>query len=146
MGAIPVAPIASADCASAPVFHWITCFGVPATITSDRGLQFTSSLWAALCKMLSVSDRQTTAYHPEAKRCRRKTAPSPQSPFRALAAAATWADEIPWVLLGLRSQPREDTGLSLAEAVYCVPVVLPNEILQVKEFSVDHRYSCIFSA
>jgi hypothetical protein len=34
------------------------------------------------------------------------------------APVATWAEEIPWVLLGLRSQQREDTGLSLAEAVF----------------------------
>jgi hypothetical protein len=39
---------------------------------------------------------------------------------------ATWAKEIPWVLLGLRAQPREDTGLSPAEAVFGAPIVLPN--------------------
>jgi hypothetical protein len=44
------------------------------------------------------------------------------------------AEEIPWVFLGLRSQPREDTGLSLAKAVYGVPLVLPNEFLQAEEF------------
>jgi hypothetical protein len=59
------------------------------------------------------------------------------------------AEKIPLVLLG-----REDTGLSPAKAVCGVPLVLPNEFLQVEEFLVDqiatffenHRYSCIFSA
>jgi hypothetical protein len=51
-------------------------------------------------------------------------------------AAATGADEILWVFLGLRSQPREETGLSPAEGVYGVPLVLPNEFLQVQEFSL----------
>ncbi len=41
MEAIPLAAIAAADCASAIVFHWITHFRVPATITSDHGPQFT---------------------------------------------------------------------------------------------------------
>jgi hypothetical protein len=41
------------------------------------------------------------------------------------------------VLLGLRAQPREDTGLSLAEAVFGAPIVLPNEFLQNEEMSVD---------
>jgi hypothetical protein len=67
------------------------------------------------------------------------------------AAATTWADEIPLVLLGLGSQPMEDTGLSAAEAVDGVLLVLPKEFLQVKQFSVDQivdkfqnqRYSCI---
>jgi hypothetical protein len=41
------------------------------------------------------------------------------------------------VLLGYRAQPREDTGLSPAEAVFGAPIVLPNEFLPNKEMSVD---------
>jgi hypothetical protein len=41
------------------------------------------------------------------------------------------------VLLGLRAQPREDTGLSLAEAVFGAQIVLPNKFLQNDELSVD---------
>jgi hypothetical protein len=41
------------------------------------------------------------------------------------------------VLLGLRPQPREDTDLSLAEAVFGAKIVLPNKFLQNDEFSVD---------
>ncbi len=62
------------DCACTLVFHRITHFGVPAMITSDRGLQFTSALWAVLCEMLDISQHQTTTHHPEAKQCVRKTA------------------------------------------------------------------------
>jgi hypothetical protein len=50
---------------------------------------------------------------------------------------ATWSEELPLVLLGLQAQPREDTGLSPAEAVFGTPIVLPNEFLQYKEMSVD---------
>jgi hypothetical protein len=53
------------------------------------------------------------------------------------AASATWFEELPFVLLGLRTQPREDTGLSPAEAVFGAPIVLPNEFLQNEEISVD---------
>jgi hypothetical protein len=57
--------------------------------------------------------------------------------LHARAAAATWSEELPFVLLGLRAQPREDTGLSPAEAVFGAPIVLPNEFLQNEEISVD---------
>jgi hypothetical protein len=50
---------------------------------------------------------------------------------------ATWSEELPFILLGLRAQPREDTGLSLAEAVFGAQIVLPNEFLQNDELSVD---------
>ncbi len=45
--------------------------------------------------------------------------------------------ELPSVLLGLRAQLREDTGLSLAEAFIGAPIVLPNEFFQNEEISVD---------
>jgi hypothetical protein len=87
--------------------------------------------------MLHISPRQTTAYHPESNgavkrlHCRLKDA------LRARAAAVTWSEELPFVLLGLRAQPREDTGLSPAEAAFGAPIVLPNEFLQNEEMPVD---------
>ncbi len=49
----------------------------------------------------------------------------------------TWSEKLPFVLLGHRAQPREDTGLSRAEAVFGAQIVLPNEFLQNDELSVD---------
>jgi hypothetical protein len=45
---------------------------------------------------------------------------------------------LPWVLLGLPVQPREDTGLSPAEAVFGTPMVLPIEFLHREEISIDN--------
>jgi hypothetical protein len=39
--------------------------------------------------------------------------------------------------VGLRAQPREDTSLSPAAAVFSAQIVLANEFLQNDEFSVD---------
>ena len=47
--AIPLQSTSAAVCACALFQGWITRFGVPAVMTSDRGTQFTSSLQAALC-------------------------------------------------------------------------------------------------
>jgi hypothetical protein len=87
--------------------------------------------------MLNISHKQTTAYYPESNgaverlHCRLKDA------LRTRTAAATWSKELLFVLLGLRAQPREDTGLSLAQAVFGAQIVLPNEFLQNNELSVD---------
>jgi hypothetical protein len=48
-----------------------------------------------------------------------------------------WSEDLPFVLLVLCTQPREDTGLSPAEAVFGAPIVLPNKFLQIEEISVD---------
>jgi hypothetical protein len=50
---------------------------------------------------------------------------------------ATWFEKLPFVLLGLRAQPSEDTGLSPAEAVFGTLIVLPTEFLQNEEISVN---------
>jgi hypothetical protein len=79
--------------------------------------------------MLNISHKQTKAYDPESNgavermHCRLKDA------LCACAAAATWSEELPFVLLRLRAQPREDPGLSPAEAVFGAQIVLPNEFL-----------------
>jgi IS30 family transposase len=53
--AVPLSNIAAADCAAALFTGWIQRFGVPTIITSDRGAQFTSSLWTALCSLPQCS-------------------------------------------------------------------------------------------
>jgi hypothetical protein len=123
-------------------------------ITFNRRLQFTSNLWAELCDMLNILHRQTTAYHPEVNSADERLHPHLKNVLRVCTTVATWDEEIPWVLLGLHSQSREDTGLSLSEVVFGALVALPNEFLQAKEFSLDQisekfpksLMPCFFSA
>jgi hypothetical protein len=42
--------------------------GVPSSIVSDRGPQFTSKIWSALCYYLKIKQRLSTAYHPQTDR------------------------------------------------------------------------------
>ena len=38
-----------------------------------------------------------------------------------------WVDELPWILLGIRTAPKEDLGTSSAELVYGVPITVPGD-------------------
>jgi hypothetical protein len=87
--------------------------------------------------MLHISHRQTTAYHPESNGAVKRLHRRLKDALHTCADAATWSEELPFVLLGLCAQPREDTGLSPAEAVFGTPTVLHNEFLQGDEFSID---------
>ena len=43
----------------------IQTHGLPSSIVSDRGTQFTSKFWRALCQQLGITVKLSTAYHPE---------------------------------------------------------------------------------
>jgi hypothetical protein len=101
MEAIPLPDTSPAACAKALPFTWISCFGDPETITSDRGPQFTSNLWFKLCEMLHISHKLTTAYHPESNAAVERLHRSLKDALRARAATATWSEESPFVLFGL---------------------------------------------
>jgi hypothetical protein len=47
--------------------------------------------------------------------------------LRARLAANDWPDHLPWVLLGLRVAPKEDSAVSSAEMVLGDPLVLPGQ-------------------
>jgi hypothetical protein len=137
MEAIPLSETSAAACAKALTFTWISRFGVPKMTTFDHGLQFTSNVWFHLCEILNISHKQTTAYHLESNGAVERLHRCLKDVLRVRATMATWSEELTFVLLRLRAQPREDTGLSPAEAVFGAQIVLPNEILQNNELSVD---------
>jgi len=131
--AIPLSTVTAADCAAALLQGWIQRFGVPATITSDRGPQFTSQLWTALCKLLSITHVQTTAYHPQANGLVERLHRRVKDALRARSAAADWHSHLPWVMMGIRTAWREDSPFSPAENVFGSQLVLPGQFLSAPE-------------
>jgi hypothetical protein len=131
--AIPLSGIAAADCAAALFLGWIQRFGVPSVITSDRGAQFTSSLWSALCSILSISHRKTTAYHPQSNGLVERFHRRLKEALQARAAGPDWLAHLPWVLLGIWSAVPLEGGPSPAEAVMGCQPMLPGEFLSTGE-------------
>jgi hypothetical protein len=131
--AIPLTSTTAADCAAALLQGWIQRFGVPDTITSDRGPQFTSSLWTALCALLSIQHSPTTAYHPQSNGLVERLHRRLKDALKARAAGPDWYHHLPWVMLGIRSSYRENAEFSPAEAVFGSQPVLPGQFLSAPE-------------
>ncbi len=53
--------------------------------------------------------------------------------LRARGAGPAWHSHLPWVLLGLRATPKEDSAVSSAELVTGTPLVLPGQLLHVPD-------------
>jgi Integrase core domain/Integrase zinc binding domain len=126
---VPLSSTATPACVHALLQAWVSCFGVPAVLTSDRGPQFTSALWAGMCEALGITHRQTTAYHPEANGMVERLHRRLKDALRAREASARWAEHLPWILLGLRAASTDQAKRSPAEAVYGSSLMLPGQYL-----------------
>lgn len=124
--AIPMPDITAETVARAFVSHWLCRFGVPSSITTDRGSQFESALFTSLTKLIGTSRIRTTAYHPMSNGMVERF-------HRQLKAALmaseehSWVEALPIVLWGIRTAFKADVGCSAAELVYGTTLRLPGE-------------------
>jgi hypothetical protein len=135
--AAPLRTMEEAVCADTFIAVWVTRFGVPATVTTDRGRQFSLAVWSTLCKRLNIQHIETTAYHPQSNGMVERTHRQLKDALRARLAGPRWPEHLPWVLFGLRAAPKEDSGLSSAELVFGMPLTLPGQLLAVPETPVE---------
>jgi transposase InsO family protein len=118
--AIPLSDTTSASCAQVLISQWIARFGVPLDISSDRGPQFTSQLWMSISRLLGTQHHHTTAYHPQSNGLVERFHRHLKSALRARLTGPTWTQELPWVLLGIRTVPKK-TWVVVPQRWYTVP-------------------------
>ena len=141
-------PDATAEsCASALLSGWVSRFGVPRTITSDRGAQFESELWNSLMTLLG-----TTAYHPQSNGLVERFHRHLKGGLKALLAGYHWVDNLPIVLLGIRASLKEGLSCTSAELVYGTALRLPGDFFAPPIAEVACSFSitpptgpCLFS-
>jgi hypothetical protein len=127
--AVPLKDTSATTCADTFVATWVARFDVPECITSDRGPQFTSAVWSALCSRLGISRSLTTAFHPQSNSLVERAHCQLKDALRARAAGHDWPSHLPWVLLGLQTAPKEDSNISSAELCLGAPLTLPGEFI-----------------
>lgn len=127
--AVPLHDITAESVAKAFISSWISRYGCPLKVTTDRGKQFESHLFSKLSAMIGSQHLKTTAYHPAAnglvERFHRQ--------FKAALmchANDSWTEQLPLVLLGIRSAWKDDLSASSAELVYGEPLRLPGDLFE----------------
>ena len=123
---IPISDITAETIAQTFVTHWIAQFGVPSTVTTDRGRQFESSLFRALTHMLGCTRiriiilLQTALSSVFIDNLRRHS--------RSIS-SQRWTETLPLVVLGIRTALKADLGCSVAEMVFGTTIRLPGEFI-----------------
>ena len=106
-------------------------------MTSDRGAQFTSQLWVDLAELLGMKLSATTLYHPQANGLVERFHRRLKESLKACLKGPDWADQLPWIVLGLRTEPKEDLNSSTAELVYGAPLMVPGELVASSSEEMD---------
>ena len=123
--AIPVPDMTAQTCARALLRHWIARFGIPDEVTADRGRQFTSDLWSQLGELMGIKMNSTTAYHPQANGLVERLHRQLKASIMAHSTDRDWMDQLPMVMLGIRTAWRTELGCSPAELVFGTALKVP---------------------
>ena len=138
--AIPIKDMSVETILDAFAHGWVANFGVPSSITTDRGSQFLSAAWGQLMQVWGIKTHTTTAYHPEAnslvERLHRRLK-------EALLACShdhpeEWFWKLPSVLLSLRTTLKPDLGTTPAELLFGEPLSVPGSLLSSAPSSEEH--------
>ena len=63
--AVPMKETRAIDVAQTLLEHIFQHHGLPTAIVSDCGTQFVSMLWIEVCRLVKITQRLSTAFHPE---------------------------------------------------------------------------------
>ena len=99
----PIPDISAITVAMAFLRCWISRYGVPLHIITDRGKQFESELFQEVARLVGFTRLRTTSYHPQTNglvermhRCLKTS---------IMARKQSWLDALPVVLMSLRNMP-----------------------------------------
>ena len=129
--AIPMTDMSTASVIDALTHGLISSFGIPESITTDNGSQFTSSVWRQLTETWGIKPHLTTTYHPQSNGLVERFHRRLKESLNALATDEPdhWYWRLPCSLLAIRTTVKPDIGASPADLVFGEGLAIPGQLL-----------------
>lgn len=128
----PLADITARTVTKAFIDIWISRFGVPLHVVTDRGSQFESEMFDELSSIVGFHRLRTTAYHPQTNGMIERMHRTIKTALKSR--KENWLTALPIVLLGIRNTLNEN-GISPFNAVTGTSLLIPK--LMVENNSTD---------
>lgn len=112
--------------------QFISIFGIPHTIQSDRGSNFTSRMFREVLEQLRVKHQRSSAYHAQSQGALERFHQTLKSLLRGYCVELNrdWEEGLPWLMLAAREVTQESTGFSPNDLVFGHRVRGPLAVLQ----------------
>ena len=123
----PLTDITAERVCEAFLFQWVSRFGPPLNIITDRGKQFTSELMKNLNKNLGVHHIRCSSYNPKCNGIIERSHRTLKGGLKAR--GGKWLQQLPFVLIGMRMMP-DESGSSAFSRVTGEQPMVPQILMQ----------------
>ena len=129
--ACPITGITTEEVASALISTWISRFGVPLELVTDRGKQFESELFHHLARTMGFMRLRTTAYNPKSNGLIERQHRTLKNILRSH--KTDWLSALPIALFAMRITPSQSTQQSPFVLVTGNTAHIPSTALEKRE-------------
>lgn len=112
--------------------QFISIFGIPQIIQSDRGTNFSSKMFAEILIQLRVWHQQSSAYHPQSQGTLERFHQMLKTLLCTYCTELNrdWEEGLPWLLLAAREVTQSSLGFSPNELVFGHKIRGPLAVLE----------------
>ena len=135
--AAPLSDKTAKSVQSAFLHHFIGYYGVPTTVITDNGREFTAGLFQDFCKCLGIQQKFVTAYHPQANGSVERIHRCIRTAFRALPDPGQWMSQLPLLILTLNNVTCDVNRYSSFQQTYGQPANLPGTLIFPEDTVVE---------
>ena len=111
--------------------HVVAYFGVPRSILSDRGAEFTSCVWESLTQVLGTNIQMASPYYPQGNAVIERSHRTLNNMLRTMLLEKKgkgWSTLLPSIMLYVNSMIQEQAGVSACEILFGQNPNLPSDL------------------